>query len=57
MPDPVKSLGYIKCYSSSSPNLLKAPAILLDTTVRKFAVDQEDLKPYRKSEKRPHFSR
>ena len=32
-------------------------AILSDTTVRRSAVDQEDLKPYWKSEKRPHFSR
>ena len=37
--------------------LSKALEILLDTTVRRSAVDREDLKPYRKSEKRPHFSR
>ena len=36
------------------PNVL---AILSDTTVRRSAVDQEDLKPYWKSEKSPHFSR
>ena len=35
----------------------KALAILSDTTVRRSAVDQEDLKRYWKSEKRPHFSR
>ena len=35
--------------------LLKALAILLDATVRKSAVDWEDLKPYWKSWKRPHF--
>ena len=35
----------------------KALAILSHTTVRRSAVDQEDLKPYWKSEKRPHFSR
>ena len=40
-----------------APDLLKAPAILSDTTVRRSAVDGEDLKPYRKSEKRPHFSK
>ena len=41
MQNPVKILGYIKCYS-----LLKTLAILSDTTVRRFAVDQKDLKPY-----------
>ena len=35
----------------------KALAILSDTMVRRSAVDQEDLKGYWKSEKRPHFSR
>ena len=57
MPNPVKSLGYIKCHSSSNPRTVKALAILSDTTVRRSAVDQEDLKPYWKSQKRPHFSR
>ena len=56
MPNSVESLGYIKCYSLSSPDLLKALAILSDTTVRRSAVDQ-DLKLYWKSEKGPHFSR
>ena len=32
-------------------DLLKALAILSDLTVRKSAVDQEDLKPYWKKEK------
>ena len=40
-----------------APKLLKALAILSDTTVRRSAVDGEDPKPYWKSEKRPHFSR
>ena len=40
-----------------APDLFKALAILSGTTVRRSAVDQEDLKPYLKSEKRPHFSR
>ena len=44
MPNSVKSLGYII-------------AILSDTTVRRSAVDREDLKPNWKSEKRPQFSR
>ena len=38
-------------------NLLKVLTILLDISVRRSAVDQEDLNPYWKSEKRPHFSR
>ena len=38
-----------------APDLLKAPAILSDTTVRRSAVDQEDLKKYWKSEKRVTF--
>ena len=40
-----------------SPSNLKALAILSDITVSKSTVDQEDLKPYHKSEKRQHFSR
>ena len=44
LPNPVESLGYIKCYSSSSPRPVKALAILLYTTVRRSAVDQEDLR-------------
>ena len=38
-------------------DLLKALAILSDTTVRRSAVDQEDLKPYWKREKKSHFCR
>ena len=38
-------------------DLSKALTVLSDTTVRRSAVDQEDLKPYWQSEKRPHFSR
>ena len=44
-------IGYIKCYSSSSPSLLNTLAILSDTTVRRSAVDRKDLKAYWKSEK------
>ena len=40
-----------------APDMLKDLAILSNTTVRRSAVDQEDLKPYRKSEKRSHFFR
>ena len=35
------------------PDLLKAPAIPSYLTVRRYAVDREDLKPQWKSEKRP----
>ena len=37
------------------PDLLKALAILSDTTVRRSVVDREDLKPYWKSEKKATF--
>ena len=50
--NPVKRLVYIKC---SKP--VKNPSNSSDTTVRRSVVDQEDLKPYWKSEKRSHFSR
>ena len=40
-----------------APGLLKALAVVSDTTVRRSGVDRENLKPYRKSEKRSHFSR
>ena len=53
MPTLVKSLGYIKCYS---PRPVKSPGILSDTTVGRSAVDRNVLKPYWKSEKRPHSS-
>ena len=37
--------------------LLKAPAILSDTTMKRSVVDQQDLKPCEKLEKMPYFSR
>ena len=37
--------------------LSKTLAVLSDTTARRSAVNEEDLKPYWKSEKRPYFSR
>ena len=58
MPNSVESLGYISNATAQViPDLLKGLAILSDTTVRRSAVDREDLKPYWKSEKRPYFSR
>ena len=50
-----KALGISS--ATARTDLLKALAILSDTTVRRSAVDQEDLKPYCKSEKCPYFSR
>ena len=55
MPNPVKSNISSATYWVAQ-NLLKALAILLDTTVRRSGVDREELKPYWKSEKRSHFS-
>ena len=57
MPNPVKSLGISSATAQVAPDLLKALAILSDTTVRRSAVALEDLKPYWKSEIRPHFSK
>ena len=57
MPSPVESLGCITCYSSSSPRSIKSPSISIRTTVKRSTVYREDLKPYWKSEKRPHFSK
>ena len=49
MPNPVKGLGYINCYRSSRKS--SSPSNSSDATVRRSAVDREDLKPYWKSEK------
>ena len=57
MPNPAKALDISSATARVAPDLLKALAILSDTTVRRSAVDREDLKQYWKSEKRPHFSR
>ena len=50
MPNPVKS-QISSATAHVAPDLLKAQSILSDTTVRRSAVDREDLKPYWKSEK------
>ena len=52
-----KALDISSATARVAPDLLKALAILSDTIVRRSAVDWEDLKPYSKSEKRPHFSK
>ena len=58
---PIKSLITLKHTSSATgrvaSDLLKALAILSGKTVGRSTVDQEDLKPYWESEKRPHFFR
>ena len=46
IPNPVKTLGYIKCYSSSRTRPMKTLAILLVTTARRLEDDREHLKPY-----------
>ena len=51
MPDPVESLGYIKCYNWSKPSLLKARALLSNAAPRRFEVERENVKPYWRSGK------
>ena len=50
-----KALDISGATALAMSDLLKTLVILPDTTVRKSAVDQEDLKPYWKSLKRPYF--
>ena len=52
-----KTLDMSSATTRVAPDLLKVLTILPDTTVRRSAVDLEDLKPQWISEKRPHFSR
>ena len=47
-----KALDISSATARVSPYLLKAPAILFNTTVRRSAVDRKDLKPNWKSEKK-----
>ena len=56
MPTLPKALDMSSATAEVVPDLIKALAILSDATVRSPAVNGEDLKPYWKSEKRPHFS-
>ena len=57
MSSPAESLDISSLTASIAPEPLKTLAILSETTVRRSAVDQEQLKPYWKPEKRSHFSR
>ena len=52
MPNPAKAMDISSATARVAPDLLKALAILSDTTVRRSANHREDLKPYWKSEKR-----
>ena len=56
MPNSSKALDISSATTRLAPDLLKALAILSDTTVRRCEVDQKELKPYWKSGKRSHFS-
>ena len=49
MPNSVKSIEYTSATARVAPDLLKTIAILSDATVRRSAVDQQDLKAYWKS--------
>ena len=53
----LKALDISSATAWVAPDLLRALAILSDTTMRTSVLDREDLKPYWKSEKRPHFPR
>ena len=53
----LKAMDISSATARVAADLLKAIAVISDTTVRKSAVDKKDLKQYRKTDKRPHFSR
>ena len=55
IPNRVKNLA--NAAARIAPDLLKALATLSDITARRSEVDREDLKPYSKAEKWPHFYR
>ena len=51
-----KALDVPSVRGQVAPDLLKILAILSDTTVIRSEVDQKDLKPYWKSEKKGHIT-
>ena len=53
----LKAMDISSATARVAADLLKALAVISDTTVRKSAVDKKDLKQYWKSDKIPHFSR
>ena len=46
IPSPVKAIDISTATAQVAPDLLKALAILSDTTVSRSKVDKEDLRPY-----------
>ena len=56
IPNSVKKLRYVKCYNSSSYRSIKSQTVLSET-VKMAAVEQKDLKPLWKSQKKPYFLR
>ena len=52
-----KALNRLSATAWVPQDILKALAILLVTTFQRSIVDQEDMKPYYKSEERPYFSK
>ena len=57
MPNLVKSLGYIKHYSSSNPRPVKSPSSSTRYYCQNICSWSEELKLYWRSEKSSHFSR
>ena len=55
MTNPVKSLEYIKCYSSSRPRPVKSASNSIRYNCQKIFSFQKDLKLYWKSEKDQQF--
>ena len=52
-----KALDISSTTAQVAPYMLTVPEILSDATVRRSAVDREELKSYWNLEKRPYFSR
>ena len=57
IPNPAKSLGYIKCYSSSSPRSAKSPSNSIRRNCQKICSWLRRSKTILEMAKRPHFSR
>ena len=57
MPNPVKGLGYIKCYSSSSPRPVKSPSSSIRYNCQTICSWSRRPKTILEIRKRPNFSR
>ena len=55
MPNPVKSLGYIKCYSSSSPRPVKSPSNSIRYNCKKICSGSRRPKPILEIRKKAKF--